>query len=86
MKLNLSCAQIAIVVSYCLICKYLIETLGARLTGQLVNFVDSHCHEQNSYLTLQVPKTSSGSSFLWESCWCIVTATKVFTAFEILGR
>lgn len=59
MKVNLSHAQIAIAVSYCLICKYLIETLGAQLTGQLVNFLDTHCHEHDSCLTLQVPKTSS---------------------------
>lgn len=64
MKLNLSCAQIAVAVSYYLICKYLIETLGAGLTRQLVNFVDTHCHEQNLCLNLQMPKTSSASAFL----------------------
>lgn len=58
----------AIAVSCCLICKYLIEMLGARLTVKLVNFADTHCHEQNLFLTLQVSKISSASAFPWERC------------------
>lgn len=83
--LNLSCAQIAIAVSYCLICKYLIEILGARLTVELVKFADTHCHEQNLFLTLQVSKISSASAFPWERCWCIAIASEVFTALRYLA-
>lgn len=85
MKLNFLCAQIAIVVSYCLICEYLIETVGAGLAGQLVNFADTHCHEQNLCLNMQVPKTFFASVFLWESCWCVVVTIKAFTASRYLA-